>query len=101
MKKKRLNGGGKICHFKRLLRIMKLTAFLIFSGLMTVSASIYSQATKLTLDLDGVSILEVIKTIEAQSEYVFIYKNELIDPNRKVDVNIKSSTVDVILDKIL
>ncbi|MDP2336868.1 MAG: TonB-dependent receptor [Bacteroidota bacterium] len=38
---------------------MKLTIFLIFSGLLTVSASIYSQATKLTLDLNSVSILSV------------------------------------------
>lgn len=100
MKKKRQKGGGFLSHFKRLLLIMKLTIFLIFSGLMTVSASIYSQATKLTLDLNGVSVQDVFKQIEAQSEFVFIYKNEVIDLDKKVNLKVDGSTVDVILDEI-
>ena len=101
MKKNRPKEGNLISRVKRLIIIIKLSAFLIFSGSITVSASIYTQATKLTLDLTGVSILEVLEQIEAQSEYVFIYKNEVIDLKKKVDVNVEGSTVDLILDKIL
>lgn len=100
MKKKRLKGGGYLSHFKRVLLIMKLTIFLIFSGLMTVSASIYSQATKLTLKLDQVSIVNLFKQIEDQSEFVFIYKDEAIDPKRKVDVKAEGLTVNQILDDV-
>ena len=101
MKKKRLNGGDDLSHFKRLLLIMKLTIFLIFAGLMTVSGSIYSQATKLSLQMNQVTVLDVFKQIETQSEFVFIYKNETIDLNKKINVEMKESTVDVILDEVL
>lgn len=101
MKKKHLNGSGFISHFKRLLLIMKLTIFLILMGLMSVSASTYSQSTKLTMNLHEVSFLEVFRQIEAQSEFVFIYKNEIIDLNKKVNVKVEGKTVDVILDEVL
>ncbi len=101
MKRKFQKGGGFLSRHKRLLLIMKLTIFLVFSGLMTVSASIYSQVTKLTLDLNGVSILDVFKAVEAQSEFVFIYKSEAIDLNKKVNVNVVGITVDKILESVL
>lgn len=100
MKKKHLIGGGHVSHFRRLLFIMKLTIFLILSGLMTVSASIYSQSTKLSLDLNRISILDLFRQIESQSEFVFIYKNEVIDLNTKVDVKANALTVDRILDDV-
>lgn len=100
MKKKRLNGGGDLCHLKRLLLIVKLTIFLIFAGLMSVSASIYSQSTKLTMNLQGATFLEVIKKIETQSEFVFIYKNEVIDLKKKVNVAVEDKTIEVILDEV-
>ena len=78
-----------------------LTIFLIFVGLMSVSASIYSQTTKLTMNLNGVSFLEVLREIEAQSEFVFIYKNEIINIDKKVNVKVEGKTVDVILDEVL
>jgi len=86
MKKKHQTRGGHHSHFKRLLFIMKLTIFLIFSGLMSVSASIYSQSTKLSLELNDVSILDLFKQIESQSEFVFIYKNEVIDVNKSFSI---------------
>ena len=101
MKKECLNRGDYLSHFKRLLLIMKLTIFLIFAGLMTVSGSIYSQATKLSLQMNQVTVLDVFKQIEAQSEFVFIYKNETIDLNKKINVEMKESTVDMILDGVL
>ena len=101
MKKKRLKGGDYLSHFKRLLLIMKLTVLLIFAGLITVSASSYSQATKLSLQMNQVNAHEVFKQIEAQSDFVFIYKSEAIDLNKKINVKMKESTVDVILDEVL
>ncbi|MCK9618694.1 MAG: TonB-dependent receptor [Lentimicrobiaceae bacterium] len=100
MKKKCIKGGGYLSHLRGLLLIMKLTIILIFSGLITVSASIYSQTKKLTLDLNDVSILNVLKQIEKSSEFVFIYKNDVIDLNKKVNVKVEGSTIDEILNEI-
>ncbi|MDD4190989.1 MAG: TonB-dependent receptor [Mangrovibacterium sp.] len=80
--------------------MMKLTALLLFTGLMSVSASIYSQATKLTMDLENVSIHEVFRQIEANSEFVFIYKNEVVDLDKRVNIKVRKSTVETILDEL-
>jgi TonB-linked SusC/RagA family outer membrane protein len=79
---------------------MKLTILLLFMGLLSVSASVYSQSTKLSLDLEHVSILEVFKQIEEQSDFAFIYKNEVIDLTQKVNVKVEGSTIEVILDEL-
>ena len=99
MKKKRRRSDFLSC-FKRVLLIMKLTILLLFTGMMTVSASIYSQSTKINLDVKSASVLDVFKQIEAQSEFVFIYKNEVIDLNRKVDVKVEGSTIEAVLDEL-
>ncbi|WP_372933015.1 TonB-dependent receptor [Mariniphaga sediminis] len=79
---------------------MKLTILLLFMGMMTISASIYSQSTKLSLDVKDGLILDVFKQIEDQSEFVFIYKNEVIDLNKRVNVKIEGATIEVVLDKL-
>lgn len=85
---------------RKVLIIMKLTFFLIFLGLMGVSASTYSQSKKFTLHLENVSIREVFDLIESQSEFIFIYKDDIIDPSVKVKLDVKESTVDKVLDEI-
>ena len=81
---------------------MKLTILAFFLGLMSLSAaSTYSQSTKITLNLERSTLIDVFKQIEAQSEFVFIYKNEAINVDKKVDVKAEGATVDKILDQVL
>jgi len=101
MKKKCIDACGIYGHIRKFLFVMKLTALLFFMGLMTLSASTYSQAKKISLDLANVSVLEVFNQIESQSDFVFIYKNEAIDLNQKVNLKVENSTVDKILKIIL
>lgn len=102
MKKKCIVWCGFYGHMRRYLFIMKLTVLLCFAGVMGLSASTgYSQEKKLTLDLNQASILEIFQEIEAQSEFVFIYKNEAINLDNRVNVKMTDSRVDKILDKIL
>jgi TonB-linked SusC/RagA family outer membrane protein len=61
---------------------------------MQVSASLYSQSTKLSLDLRNSRVVDVLEAIENQSEYRFAYSAEYIDMNRKVDVNVKSQSIE-------
>lgn len=51
--------------------------------------------------MEGVSIIDVFTQIEEQSEFVFIYKNETINLDKKVDVKIEGATVDKILEYVL
>lgn len=97
MKKSYESGSGRCPIPKKLLLVMKLTAFLIFLFTMQVTATVYSQNKKLTIDLQGTSIKEVLQKIEAQSEYRFIYENEKVNLDEKVSIRVKDEKVENIL----
>ncbi len=79
---------------KKCYRIMKLTILFLFVGLMQVSASLYSQNTKLNLDFRNTRVADVLEAIENQSEFRFAYSAEYIDMNRKVNVDVKSQSIE-------
>ncbi len=101
MKKKHFRKDDLWEHPKKVLLIMRLTMLIWLLGFMSVSASTYSQATRLTMKMEGVSIPEVLRQIEDQTEFVFIYKNNVIDQDKKVNVKVEGSTVNKILDDVL
>ncbi len=101
MKKKCFVRGDLWCHLKRLLLIMKLTILIFLMGFMSVSASVYSQATKLTMHLERVSLSDIIHQIEEQTEFVFLYEDCVVDQDKIVNVEADDSTVDEILDIVL
>ncbi len=85
---------------KKLLLIMKLTALFIVIGLMQVSATVYSQATKFSFRAEDKQIVDVLKEIEESSNFRFFYIREQVDVERRVSVNAKNETVEEILDEI-
>lgn len=79
-----------------------LTAMRIFVLLITVGlSSVYANSTyaqiKLDINVNNVSIEDLFKEVESNSEYVFFYKDELIDKTVKISLNLK----DALLRKIL
>ena len=81
-------------------RIMKLTFLMLLVGLMQVSASLYSQTTRLTLDMRNSRVIDVLEEIEKQSEYRFAYSSEYIDMNRIVSININAKDIEETLKMI-
>jgi TonB-dependent starch-binding outer membrane protein SusC len=99
--KKSYELGKGICHIpKKLLLVMKLTAFLIILLTMHVSASVYSQNTKLSINMQGTTIKEVLQQIEAKSEFRFIYENEKVNLDDKVNIQVTDEVVENILKKL-
>ncbi len=96
--KKKLNEWRGYNAFIKFLLVMKLTILIIFVSLVSVSASTYSQSTKLTVDAKDASIVEIFEDIEVQSEFVFIYQNETVDIKNKYNIDFKNSTVEEILE---
>ncbi|MDR0756419.1 MAG: carboxypeptidase-like regulatory domain-containing protein [Tannerella sp.] len=80
---------------------MKLTTLALIVFCVHVSATAYSQRTKLTLNLQNQSIKEALYQIESQSEFRFIYEKEQINLDRKVSVRLKNQTVETILEQLL
>lgn len=82
------------------LRIMKLTFMLMLISLTTVFANdSYSQNTRLTLSVKGISLENFLAKIEEQSEFRFFYTGN-IDVERKVTGNFKNEKITEILDKV-
>jgi len=83
------------------LLIMKLTVFFILLSLMEVFANdTYSQKTKLTLDMQNVSVKQVLGQIEDMSEFYFLYSTKVIDVSRQVDINADNELIADILSKL-
>ena len=86
---------------KKIILIMKYTLFFMFLGIASVSAVSYAQNTKLTLDMQNVTLYEVISEIEKQSEFMFFYKSGEIDNTLKVSIQAKDKTITEILNEIM
>lgn len=84
-----------------LLKKMKLLVAFFFAGLLAVSASTYSQQTKLNLKFDEETVKDVFRQIEENSEFVFFYNEDYIDVYRKVSINAKDEKVESILNEVL
>lgn len=79
---------------------MKLLIFFVLVSMVTATASSYSQQTKFSLNLNGVTVKQVFQEIEANSEFVLLYKEKQMDSNRKVDVKVDNETVETILNQV-
>ena len=82
---------------KKYLRIMKLTWFLILTLTLQTSASLWSQTTKMNVDLKNSTLLELFTEIESNSEYRFFYSNDEVDAEQRVTVNAKQEVIGDIL----
>ena len=80
---------------------MRLIVFLFFVSLIHVSASVYSQKTKMNIKVENATLQEVFQVIQQQSDFDFFYKNEQIPSNARVSVQYENEAVEVILNKIL
>lgn len=81
--------------------IMRISLFLLICCVMQTFASVsYSQTTSLTLELQNVTVEEVLNAIESKTEYRFLYNKRLVNVDRKVDVSVKDQTLSTLLNKI-
>ncbi len=100
MKKKLNQGVLGSPPFKKILVIMRLVSLLILMMTVHVSASVYSQQTKLSLSFENATIREVLNQIEKQSNYKFLLQNELLDIDKKVSVRANQKSIEFFLDEI-
>lgn len=86
---------------KHLLLIMRTTFILLFTCVFCSLAEFsYTQNAKVTIDKRNASLKEVLNEIEKQTDYLFIYNNE-VNTNEKVTVKAKQKAVSDVLSSIL
>lgn len=85
----------------QVLKVTKLALLFLFISIWEASAALsYSQVTKLNLEVNG-TILQVLKSIENQSEFTFVYKLDEVNLDEKVSVDMKNKSINEILDVLL
>jgi len=81
--------------------MIRITVFFILLGLLQVSASVYSQQTNLILKLENTNVEQVLKKIEEQSKFYFLYRSDLLKEMPPVSIQVNNAKLEDILDKIL
>lgn len=77
---------------------MKLTVLLLVVSIFSVNANGYGQKTKVTIDLDHVEMKEFFETIEALTDYKFLYNNKKIDAEKLVSIKAVNEPLLEVLD---
>ena len=76
---------------------MKLLTLLIFTGSMALSASTYSQRTKIDLKFENSSLTEILNSIEKNSEFIFIYIQNVVNSDLKRTISVKDENIEKVL----
>jgi len=101
MKKIAPKGLSLSASLKKLLLIMKLAIFLmVFTVLQSMAGTVFSQTSGLTHNARQIKVEEILLQIENQSNYVFLYNKDLIDVEKTTSINVKSASVDEVLNML-
>jgi TonB-linked SusC/RagA family outer membrane protein len=79
---------------------MKLTMLFSFLLFMTSWGTSLSQTTKLSLQLKNVPVQELIQEIEDQTEFYFLYQDDVFRKEQKVTIQSKDASVESILHQM-
>ncbi|WP_462319525.1 SusC/RagA family TonB-linked outer membrane protein, partial [Marinilabilia sp.] len=86
---------------RKLMLIMKLTIGLfLLLGVQVLASGSYAQDARVSLKMKNARVKEVLQEIEKNSEFYFVYNNQLIDVEEEVDVEAESEKIRDILDKL-
>ncbi len=85
--------------FRKVLLIMKFTAFFLFILSMHVSASVRSQ--KISLNFSRTSLEKAFTIIEKNTQYRFVYNGDYLPFNYKVNLEAKDISIKELLQELL
>ena len=92
----------KDIEIKHLIRIMRLSVFLILVSIFSTHATISnSQNIRITITEKTISLDKLINEIEQQTNYLFVYGENDIDLQQKVKVDARNKPISEVLDKTL
>ncbi len=81
----------------KMLRIMKLTAFLFLAACLHTSAKGWAQT--ITLSETNAPLKKVFTLIEKQAGVTFYYKEELLNSAKPVDIHVSNAPLTTVLDQ--
>jgi TonB-linked SusC/RagA family outer membrane protein len=85
----------------KILRVMKFTLLLILFTTVQLFATVYSQTTRLSINMKNATLADIFEEIEEKSEFRFLYNNEMIKKENLPYVSCNGKTINEILDQVL
>lgn len=87
---------------KRHLIVMGNAFILLLAGNLYLSASNtdYCQTVRVSIETSSMTVSDVLRAIEEQSQFYFTYNSEQINTRRIVSINIKNRSVNEVLDEL-
>ncbi len=80
---------------------MKLSTLFILAALFSMQANeTYGQRTKVTLDLNNVSVGQLIDEIESKTEFEFVYKIKDVNLDRIVSIKVNRERIANVLNQV-
>ncbi len=86
---------------KKLLRIMKITTFLLFLGMISCFAGVKSQDATISLSMKNSTLLDLFNAIEENTEYKIFYKTSIIDEKQLITLSVDEKPVSDLLAMVL
>lgn len=83
-----------------ILRKMKLTTLFSFLLFLSSWGTSLSQTTKLSLHLKNVPVKEFIQQIEDQTDFYFLYQDDVFTEGQKVTIRTKDASIESILQEL-
>lgn len=68
--------------------------------LMMLSLSVYANSANVTLNIRNGSVRSFMREVEKQTNYTFVYRNNVVDPNTKVSVVCKNQSLQKTLEQV-
>ncbi len=99
------NFSSRLCHkktgFKQIFRTMRITTFLLLVCVFCSHAkSTYSQDARVSIHMNNAQLNKILSEIEKQTEYLFIYNNE-VNANQAVSIDASQKKVADVLNDLL
>ena len=95
---KRVPLWGEKTLWRGIITIMRIFILFICIGLSSVYANLTNAQTKIDINVSAVTFEELFKEIQNKSEFIFFYKDDVLNSNKKVSIRLKNANVATILD---
>jgi len=87
--------------FQKYVKSTCLMFFLLFVCIKICTATnIHAESKIISINIQDVTIKEIFKEIERDTEFIFFYKNDDLDLNRKVSIQVNKQAINKVLDQL-
>ena len=101
MKKKRMHDLSRKERLRKTCLIMRFLALILFVSTFQLSASVYSQETRVTVHLQNASFEDVVKILEHSTDFTFLYRDHQVTGIRNLNLQYTNVDIKDVLDACL